>query len=297
MDEDPPVAISDRLRSAVERGGPGARAWLDELPSLLAGVAAAWQLELWEQLHHDGYCSVAFHVLTGDGAPAVLKLSLPDEEARFEAAALARWDGDGAVRLHRASDDGFALLLEPCIPGHDLWTANAVDQVEVLVDLLPRMWRLPGTDDPFPEVSDTVARWVPRMTELARAIDVPQTVADDVRAWALELDQDAPRRLLHGDLHPGNILAAERVPWLAIDPKPWIGDPAFDLAQVLVNWVWADSTAVGAPERMLRRRAEALAERLALSVDRVLRWAAVKALGWESGRVPVLALHGAARRT
>lgn len=296
MDEDAPVDVSERLRSTVERSGPDAHAWLAELPALLEGVAGAWGLHVQAQLRHDGYCSVVFHVRMGDGAPAVLKLSMPDEEARFEAAALARWDGDGTVRLHRASDDGFALLLEPCVPGHDLWTASVTEQVEVVVDVLPRMWRPALTDDPFPEVSDTVARWVPRMTDLARTMDVPEAVAADVRSWARELDLDAPRRLLHGDLHPSNILAAERAPWLAIDPKPWIGDPAFDLAQVLANWVWEDSTTVGAPERMLRRRAEALAERLELSTDRVLRWAAVKALGWESGRTAVLALHGAARR-
>jgi streptomycin 6-kinase len=289
------VIVSERLRSTVEHSGPGARAWLAGLPSLVQGVVAEWGLELRAQLEHDGYCSVAFHVRTGEGAPAVLKLSLPDEEARFEAAALARWDGDGAIRLYRTSDDGFALLIEPCLPGHDLWTVDVAEQVEVIADLLPRIWRVPLDDDPFPEVSDTVARWVPRMADVARTMDVPEAVAADVRSWARELDQGAPRRLLHGDLHPSNILAAERAPWLAIDPKPWLGDPAFDLAQVLVNWVWVAPTAVGAPERMLRRRAEALADRLGLSTDRVLRWAAVKALGWESGRDAVLALHGAAR--
>jgi streptomycin 6-kinase len=29
------------------------------------------------------------------------------------------------------------------------------------------------------------------------------------------------------DLHAGNVLGAEREPWLAIDPKPFVGDPAY----------------------------------------------------------------------
>lgn len=296
MNEGPEMVVSDRLRATVEHIGAPARVWLDGLASRLRATAEAWNLDLQGQLAHDGHCSVTFRVLTGDGQRAVLKLSLPDEEARHEAAALGRWDGDGAVRLHRASADGFTLLLERCEPGHDLWTVDPITQIEVMGDLLPRLWRHPRDGDPFPEVPDTVARWVVEMPEAARVMGLPHRVATDLGGWAQELVEEAPRRVLHGDLHPGNILAAERAAWLAIDPKPWIGDPAFDLAQALVNWVWGDTTMVRAPERMLHRRGEVLAERLGLSAHRILRWAAVKALGWQSGRDAVLTLHGAARR-
>ena len=47
----------------------------------------------------------------------VLKISIPHPEARHEADALRLYDGDGAVRLLRASEDGFTLLLERCHPG------------------------------------------------------------------------------------------------------------------------------------------------------------------------------------
>jgi streptomycin 6-kinase len=41
--------------------------------------------------------------------------------------------------------------------------------------------------------------------------------------------------LVHGDLHPGNVLNAGKPRGLvAIDPRPCIGDPAFDL----VDWVF-----------------------------------------------------------
>ena len=41
--------------------------------------------------------------------------------------------------------------------------------------------------------------------------------------------------LLATDLHAANVLRAEREPWLVIDPKPFIGDPAFDATQHLFN--------------------------------------------------------------
>jgi len=41
--------------------------------------------------------------------------------------------------------------------------------------------------------------------------------------------------LLCTDLHGDNILAAQRAPWLAIDPKPYVGDPAYDVLQHMLN--------------------------------------------------------------
>jgi streptomycin 6-kinase len=40
--------------------------------------------------------------------------------------------------------------------------------------------------------------------------------------------------LLATDLHTGNVLAAQRQPWLMIDPKPYVGDPCYDLGQHLL---------------------------------------------------------------
>jgi streptomycin 6-kinase len=41
--------------------------------------------------------------------------------------------------------------------------------------------------------------------------------------------------LLATDLHAGNVLRARREPWLVIDPKPFVGDRAYDATQHLFN--------------------------------------------------------------
>ena len=41
--------------------------------------------------------------------------------------------------------------------------------------------------------------------------------------------------LLATDLHAGNVLQAQREPWLVIDPKPFYGDAAYDATQHLLN--------------------------------------------------------------
>lgn len=51
-----------------------------------------------------------------------------------------------------------------------------------------------------------------------------------------ELPRTSPNEvLLATDLHAGNVLRSKREPWLVIDPKPFVGDPAYDATQHLFN--------------------------------------------------------------
>ena len=86
---------------------------------------------------------------------------------------------------------------------------------------------------------------------LARWRELPGTAERDV--------------LLCTDLHAGNVLAAEREPWLAIDPKPYLGDPTYDVLQHLVN----------CPDRLLADPAALIARMaglLDLDPDRLTQW-------------------------
>lgn len=129
------------------------------------------------------------------------------------------------------------------------------------------------------------------MVFIAARLGVRHQIAEHARRWSGELRDDMPRWLLHGDLHPKNVLAAEREPWLAIDPKPWIGDPAFDLAQVLVNWVRIGPEDHDLAAAHVRRHAAAMSDALGLELDRVLRWAVVKGIGWEFAPSETTILH------
>lgn len=298
----PEIAIPPGLARTVDQLGEKAARWLNQVPALAARTAQAWELEIEGSLEHEGSASVVLAVTTPDDLPAVLKLSLPSDDSRQEAEALARWDGDGAVQLYRRSEDGFVLLLERCDPGSPLWHCPPDEQIAVIVDLLPRLWSTAIADGhPFRELATTAARWERQMTAGTDVVHLPAAVVTRARRWARELVADQPRRLLHGDLHPGNILASVRAPWLAIDAKPWVGDPAFDLAQVLINWVTGGPPATSghthpqlASEEVVDR-ASRLAEALDLDRDRMLWWAVVKAIGWSFDRAGILVLDDAAR--
>ena len=70
-----------------------------------------------------------------------------------------------------------------------------------------------------------VAGFLRRSPRRAQDILDPGLVSAAVEVFA-GLPRSAGRQvLLCTDLHAGNVLAAEREPWLVIDPKPYVGDP------------------------------------------------------------------------
>lgn len=100
-----------------------------------------------------------------------------------------------------------------------------------------------------------------------------------LRGWAsvtAELVDESGDRMLHWDLHYDNVLAAQRGPWLAIDPEPLAGDPGFDLWPALDSR-WDDVVAKGDTLRVVRRRFDLLTE--VLGLDRA------RATGWTLGRL------------
>jgi streptomycin 6-kinase len=155
------------------------------------------------------------------GDEAILKATpAEDDEADEEAAALALWDGDGAVRLLRHDPSRRALLLERARPGGDLSAVAEEEATRAAVAVGARLWRPAAV--PFRSVHDHVSRW------LADAGAPP---------WALDLYARLDRRadtLVHGDFHHHNVLRSERG-WLAIDPKPYLAEPEYDVPSFLWN--------------------------------------------------------------
>ena len=83
----------------------------------------------------------------------------------------------------------------------------------------------------------------------------------------------------HQDLHGGNVLAATREPWLAIDPKPLVGEREFDTASLLRDRR-GELLADPHPERRLRARLDQLSSELDLDRERIRGWGIVHALAW-----------------
>jgi streptomycin 6-kinase len=122
-------------------------------------------------------------------------------------------------------------------------------------------------------LAEVAAKMVADAVEAATKFDDPAH-GRVLRYWAdatADVAGEAGARLLHWDLHFENVLAAEREPWLAIDPKPLLGDPAFDILPALVNR-WDEVLASGDPVQAVRRRYDLMVDELVLEPERALAW-------------------------
>lgn len=261
------------------RGRAEGRAWLSSLPSLLDRAVERWDLELGEPFRDGSAAWVAPATRRADGTEAVLKVTVPHREARFEGDGLRLWNGDGAVDLlaQDAGDD--VLLLERCRPGTPLRDdqSSVEDRLVIGAEILRRLWIPAPRDAPFETVDEVCREWSGlvrrRMDELRPDLD-PGLVA--IGADLLErLPASAERRVvIHGDFNPTNILRAEREPWLAIDAKPMIGDPGYDVLP-LATQLGEPSDGVPRPHE-LRRHFELVCGVLAEPVDRALAWSTAR---------------------
>ena len=224
---------------------PAVREWLRCLPQIVAGLADRWSLSVGEPFQPGGQWSWTAPAADASGTALVLKVAFPfpGGEERDEAAGLRAWDGNGAVRMHAACDSQSAhgLLLERCVPGTPLGQLlPEPDQDVVVAGLLRRLWAQPHQIYPFRPLAEMCHAWAAEFEAeyaAAPATDrIDLGLARDGIALFRELPGTASSQvLLCTDLHADNILAAERAPWLVIDPKPYIGDPAYDVLQHMLN--------------------------------------------------------------
>jgi len=260
---------------------PGGAEWLASLPSVVEACADRWSLCVGAPFE-GGHVSLVMQVERENGTPAVLKVNFPGEETEREPDALRHWDGRGAVRLH-AYDEGLrTLLIEQCDPGSQLWTVEDDEEATSIgATVLSTLWRQPDVDHGFVALAAVAARWAVEISRDWEALGRPFArglLAEAVDA-CLELGPDQGESVvLHQDFHGGNVLRATREPWLAIDPKPLVGEREFDAASLLRDRRWL----LGAQDDgvRIRRRLDLLASEFGLDRERMRRWGIAHALAW-----------------
>ncbi len=266
------------------RGEPGGRDWLERLPTLVAECAEQWSLAL-EEPFHCAHVSYVAGARLPDGRPAVLKVNFPEPESEHEAAALAHWGGEGAVRLYAEDAARRALLVERCEPGTRLWERRGGEEEanRIAAEVLRRLWRPPPAGHRFRLLGDEAAWWSEELPERWERLGRPyeRRLLDEAVDFLRQARPDQGEAvLLHQDLHGGNVLAAAREPWLAVDPKPLVGERAFDTASLLRDRRWELRNDPAAPARV-RRRVDALAADLELDRERLRGWGIAHALAWD----------------
>lgn len=213
--------------------------------------------------------------VTAEGVEAVLKIQRPHRESEHEAAALELWDGGGAVRLLAGDPEHHALLIERCMPGTPLAQVGQEEALGVFVELLPRLWKPVGA--PFRPLAEEAAWWLQDLEETWDRAGRP--FERELLDAALEALQALPpsqgdQVLLHQDLHGENVLAAQREPWLAIDPKPLAGEREFGVAPIVRSFE------LGHSRRDVLYRLNRLSSELGLDRERARGWTIGQTIAW-----------------
>jgi len=229
------VPVPRKLRENASKT-PEHAEWLRSLPDVVASLARRWELTVAEPFDSDdGGAAWVAPATRANGEPVVLKIGMPHMEALHEIDGLRFWDGEPFVRLLEADDSLGAMLLERCMPGTSLSGRPEDEQDRIIAGLLRRMWRRRPIPNVFRPLSSMIEAWsVESRAQSERWPD--DGFAEEGLQIMRELAQPTSDDVLLGtDVHAGNVLSAEREPWLVIDPKPFVGDPAYDATQHLIN--------------------------------------------------------------
>ena len=185
--------------------------------------------------------------------------------------ALVRFDGQGSVRVLESDREQGAMLLERLSPGATLASLENDDEATAIAaEVMASLWKSAPAEHLFPTTND----WMRELGNLRRAFaggtgPLPRRLVERAEDLFAELsDDDVQAVVLHGDLHHDNILAAERRPWLAIDPKGVIGEPAYEVGAFLRNPT--DRLLASArPGDVIARRIDSFSERLGFDRQRL----------------------------
>jgi len=267
-------SVATRITDGVAancRKSPERMAWLEGLPAVVEELEQRWWLTPDAALRgEEPSCSYVEAVRRPDGTPAVLKISMPHMEQQHEPDSLRSWNGIPTVRLLESDDELRAMLLERCQPGTTLRVLDENQQDIVISGLLRRLWRPLPTLNRFRPLSALVEYWSQQtLSEMERWPD-EGLVREGLRVFKELANTATADVLLATDLHAGNVLRAEREPWLVIDPKPFVGDPAYDGTQHLFN---CSVRLQSDPEKVIGR----LADLLGVNYERLRLWTFARA--------------------
>lgn len=268
------IAVPDDFATAaVIRDGEAGRKWINQLPDLVDGLCQQWRLIVDGEVMH-GYLGLVVPVRRGT-EPCALKVSWRDESTADEATALITWGGQGAVRLLEVEPARGAMLLER------LDSTRSLDEVEIeaAITIAGRLLRRLAIPAPsgFRSLSAWAEDFCLTLPQRWQATDrpFPRRLLDQVWDIACAFGPQSGDLLVNYDLHYADVLAGQREPWLAVDPKVVVGDPEFGMAQLL----WCRLEDILAHEG-LDRQFRRLIEAADLDLPRAHGWTLVRCVDY-----------------
>jgi streptomycin 6-kinase len=223
----------ERFEAAVRgRVGADAEDWLAALPELISWATAAWDLHVTAVANRIDAFGLSIPARR-DSERVTLRVAFPDATLADEATALEAWNGTGAVRILEKDPRGAQLRTSPT-PGTSLTLErNEMRALRLAADTLRSLWIEPPAG--IQTLAAEVRTWGASLRERYESVHAPfeeHMIRDAEQMFRSFVATQAEPVLLHGDVRLGGfVLDGERA--VALDAKPLIGEPAFDVASLL----------------------------------------------------------------
>ena len=261
--------------------GEAGSQFLASLPSLIAQASQRWGLTDVQPSPELSYNFVAF--ANREGEQVVLKMSVPNREARSERSALRLFNGEGACRLIDYEEDRCWMLLERLKPGVMLSTLEDDEEAtHIAADVMQKIWRPLDSVSLLAQSFIQLSDWFDGLKKIRPAFHggtgpfsakLLERVEHSIAEFFAENHRPV---LMHGDFHHFNILSSERG-WLIIDPKGVIGPACYEVGPLLIN-PWGDLLSGKNYQKLTRRRIDILHERLGFERERIREWGLAHAI-------------------
>ncbi len=266
-------------REMIALHGEDGQTWLDHLPGVLADCERRWHITIdlpFPNLSFN-YVAPARHA---GGTRVIVKACSPTGEFGWESEALRLFDGHGMAQLLDSDRHDQVMLLEYLYPGTALREVEDDElATSIAASVMREMWHPAPPQHSFTTVQD----WGKGFTRLRQHYNGgsgpfrPALLEEAETLYAELCASMTDLVLLHGDLHHENILAAQRRPWLAIDPKGVVGEAAYETGSWLRN-PYPGLLKLPNPRRILARRIDQFSAELGFERARIRDWAVSQAV-------------------
>ena len=244
--------------------------WLDDLPEITSKIAKEHNLSGLSPVDNMTFNYVASGYQ--NDKPIILKIGLNSKALAKEASCLKTFAKHAAAEV--LATDKNMIIMKRSVPGVTLKEYFPDKNIEATTILCSVIKELHSADIPdehdFYHVNDL-------LKTLDNQLDIPENILSKARSIRDNLLSSTDKEvLLHGDLHHDNILK-HGDEWLVIDPKGFIGDPAFEPAAYLCNPI-PELLHEDNAKQIVSDRIKLCAEKLEIPEQRIKDWLYVKSV-------------------
>ena len=270
--------MKDFKQNIVSIYGNKGEQWLDSLPDITAKIANEHNLSGLTPVNNMTFNYVASGYQNDN--PIILKIGMNSKALTKEASCLKAFAKHATAEV--IADDTNMIIMQRAVPGSTLkshFPDNDIDATKILCASIKELHKalIPENHNFY------------HLSELFKTLDQKLDISDEILTKAKRLKDNLLKSttkevLLHGDLHHDNILNGEsrrssksEDGWLVVDPKGFIGDPAFEPAAYLCNPI-PELLHKDNAKQIVSARIKLCAEKLEIPEQRIKDWLYVKSV-------------------